>query len=150
MNRKFGRTKAHRNHTLRNLAASLVVYEQIDTTEAKAKEIKSIVDALIARAKDNSLESKRRLFAYFFDKNAAHKVINELLPRYANRQSGFVKSYRLRNRLGDNSPMMRLVLVDHKVFVDENQADVEKSDKSESKEEANTTTTVKTKVRKNG
>ncbi|MFA5926814.1 MAG: 50S ribosomal protein L17 [Patescibacteria group bacterium] len=119
MNRKLGRNPDHRDHTIRNLADSLVLYERIDTTEAKAKEVKSFVDQAIARALPNDLHAQRQTRAIFFDKNAAVKVIKELVPRYSNRKSGFVKSFRLKNRLGDNAPMMRLELMDRLVFVEE-------------------------------
>ncbi|OQA04575.1 MAG: 50S ribosomal protein L17 [bacterium ADurb.Bin400] len=126
MNRKLGRNKAHRDHMLRNLVTSLVLYEQVDTTEAKAKEVKRLTDRIIARSKDDSLTTRRTLHRYFFDDNAVAKIIDELIPRYKERQSGFVKSYHLQNRLGDNAPMMRLELVDKKVFVDSEAASTDK------------------------
>jgi len=117
MNRILGRKKSDRNHLLRNLATSLVLFEKIDTTEAKAKEVKSFLDSIIARHKENNFNTIRSLNAIFFDRNAVDKIINELIPRYQGRASGFIKSYRLKNRLGDNSSMIRLELVDRKVFV---------------------------------
>ncbi|MCX6808723.1 MAG: 50S ribosomal protein L17 [Candidatus Berkelbacteria bacterium] len=115
--RQFSRKTDHRNHLIRNLATSLVLYERIDTTLAKGKEVKSFLDALIARAKDADLNAIRQLKAVLFDMNAVKKIIEELVPRYAGRNSGFTRSYHLKNRLGDNSAMMRLELVDRKVFV---------------------------------
>ena len=117
--RKLGRKKSNKEHLLRNLATSLVLYETIDTTEAKAKEAKSYLERIIARNKTNDLAAKREIFAKLFDKKAAQKLINELYPRYKERNSGFIRSFRLGNRLGDNAPMMRLELVDKKVFVEE-------------------------------
>ncbi|MEK9156503.1 MAG: 50S ribosomal protein L17 [Patescibacteria group bacterium] len=117
MNRKLGRKKAHRDHLLRNLLASLVLYETVETVAAKARETKRLFDRVVARNRENDLAAKRRLFGIFFDKNAALKVINELIPRYRNRQSGFVRSYHLPSRPGDNAPMMRLELVDKKVYM---------------------------------
>jgi len=117
--RILGRKKAHRDHLLRNLATSLILFETIDTTQAKAKEVKSLLDQVIARSKKADLNAIKKLHTIFFDKNAVKKVIEELVPRYKNRNSGFIKSYHLKNRLGDNAEMMRLELVDKKIFVTE-------------------------------
>lgn len=117
--RKLGRKKSNRNHLIRNLAASLILYETIDTTKPKAKETKAYTEKLIARSKSADLPAVRRASAALFDKNAAKKLIKELLPRYQARTSGFIKSFHLNNRAGDNAPMMRLELVDKKVFVSE-------------------------------
>lgn len=143
MNRKLGRNPDHRDHLLRNLADSLVLYERIDTTEAKAKEVKRFVDQAIARALPNDLPAQRRTRSIFFDKNAAIKVIKELVPRYSDRKSGFVKSFRLKNRLGDNAPMMRLELVDRMTFV-------ESGDKEGKKETETNEAGVKTTISRKG
>ena len=121
--RKLGRKKSNKEHLIRNLATSLVLYEAIETTEAKAKEVKSYLERVLARNKNNTLAEKRAIFAVFFDKKASQKVINELFPRYKTRNSGFIRSFHLANRLGDNSSMMRLELVDKKVFVTEDKAE---------------------------
>lgn len=118
MNRKLGRKKSNREHMIRNQAASLILFETIDTTTAKAKETKSFVERLISRNKAGDLSAIRRVDSVLFDQNAAKKLIIELLPRYKNRISGYIRSYHLKNRLGDNSSMMRLELVDKKVFVE--------------------------------
>jgi len=119
MIRKLGRKKDNKEHLIRNLATSLVLYEAISTTEAKAKEVKKYLETVIARNKENSLAEKRAIFSKFFDKKASQKMINELFPRYKGRNSGFIRSYHLSNRMGDNASMMRLELVDKKVFVEE-------------------------------
>lgn len=131
--RILGRKKAHRDHLVRNLATSLVLFETIDTTTAKAKEVKSFLDQVIARSKKADLNTIKKLHTIFFDRNAIKKVIEELVPRYKERNSGFIKSYHLKNRLGDNACMMRLELVDKKVFVEKAK---EKSAKSEPKKES--------------
>ena len=149
--RKLGRKKSNREHLIRNLAASLVLYETMDTTMPKAKDTKSYLDRLIARCKKGDLQAVRRADAALFDKNAAKKLIVELLPRYATRNSGFIKSYHLKNRAGDNSTMMRLELIDKKVFVSE-VADVKvktKVKKSENTRAEENNTTVKVREKKN-
>ena len=128
--KEFSRKKAHREHMLRNLATSLILYEKVDTTLAKAKETKSYVERLLARSKEGGLNTIRSLNALLFDRNATKKIIDELIPRYKDRKTGFIHSYYLKNRLGDNSAMMRLVLVDRKVFVDK-EVEQEKADKTE-------------------
>ena len=94
----------------------MVLYETIETTEAKAKELKSFIDHVIARAKKGGLNEIKYLHTIFFDKNAVKKTIEELVPRYKDRNCGFTRSYHLSNRLGDNAEMMRLELIDKKVF----------------------------------
>ena len=130
MPRKLGRKIGHRKSLMRNLAASLVLYEKIETTEAKAKDVKSYVEHLISLSKVQDLNAYRQLLAYFYDKNAAKKVYNELSKRYADRPSGFIRLYHIGNRLGDNSKMIRLELVDRKVFAAPKKV-VTDSDKSE-------------------
>lgn len=137
MNRKLGRKPAHRDHTLRNLLTSLVIFETVNTTTPKAKEVKSLFDRLIARNKKGDLAAIRRINGLLFDSKAAEKVVKELLPRYLKRQSGFVKSYHLKPRLGDNAAMMRLELIDKQVFVSNKPA--QKDEKADDKGEVRTT-----------
>ena len=129
MKRAFSRQKDHRDHMLRNLATSLVLYEKVDTTVPKAKELKSFVDHLIATSKAKDLTAIKNLNKVFFDKNAVKKVIEVLVPRYPERSSGFTRTFNLQNRLGDNASMMRIELVDKKVFV------TKKTDKKSSSKE---------------
>ena len=103
---------------LRNLATSLILFEQLETTETKAKAVKSFVDRILSGAKTSDFNTIRSLNKIFFDKNAVKKIVEELVPRYEKRNSGFIRSFHLRNRLGDNSAMMRLELIDKKVFVE--------------------------------
>lgn len=112
---------------MRNLAASLVLYEKIETTEAKAKDVKSYVEHMITISKAGDLNAYRRLLAYFYDKNAAKKVYDELSKRYASRTSGFIRLYHIGNRLGDNSKMARLELVDRKIFAPVKKTTVDKT-----------------------
>ena len=121
---------------LRNLATSLVLFETIDTTEPKAKETKTFLDRILARNMGTELVNRRALLATFFDRNAVEKIINELT---------------LKSRIGDNAPMMRLELVDKKVFVNDAKA-VDTSVKTKTDKKADkkseATVTVKTKGEK--
>ncbi|MEI8143667.1 MAG: 50S ribosomal protein L17 [Candidatus Berkelbacteria bacterium] len=130
MIRKLGRKADDRNHLMRNLATSLLLYEVIETTEAKAKSLKGYVERILARTKNVDFNTSRYLNSILFDRNATKKVVDELSKRYESRNSGFVRSFRLNPRKGDNAPMMRLELVDKKVFVAEK---VEVKDEKETK-----------------
>jgi len=134
MRRIFDRNKDHREHMLRNLVTSLVLYEKVDTTKAKAKELKSFIDRIIARSKKADLTATKNLHKVFFDSNAVKKVLEVLVPRYQERSSGFTKTYGLKNRLGDNAEMVRIELIDRKVFIEEAKNDEQKAEKSVSKE----------------
>lgn len=106
MPRKFARQKDHRDHMLCNLTTSLVLYERITTTQPKAKAVRSIIDRLMNIGKIKNLTSRRRLDAFFFDKNASKKIIEVLAPRYQNISSGFTRLYNIPPRLGDNASQM--------------------------------------------
>lgn len=107
----LSRKYANRKSLVRNLATSLVLYEQITTTVAKAKITKEIVEKIISQAKNESLASRRKLLSILFDENATKKVIEVIIPRYKNLKSGYIKSYKLGNRLGDGAELMMLTLV---------------------------------------
>lgn len=116
-NIKIGRKKSNRENLVRNLTASLILYESVKTTTAKSKLVKRSLDRLISRCKPGGLESIRLANSYLFDKNAAKKLIAELIPRYKERTSGFAKTYKIDNKLGDNSEMTLIELIDKKKFV---------------------------------
>ncbi|EKD56273.1 MAG: 50S ribosomal protein L17 [uncultured bacterium] len=118
--RKFGRKKQNREMMLRNLATSLIIFEKITTTQAKAKEIKPIIDKLITTGKLNNLASRRRLLGYLLHKNAVNKILEDLIIRYNDRSSGYTKSYHLAPRLGDGSKMMILELIPAKKNIAKN------------------------------
>jgi len=124
MIRTLGRKKAHRVSLMRNLATSLFLYESIKTTEAKAKELRSIVDRVITKAKPADLIATRHVNRILFDKNAVKKVINEIVPRYTKRTSGFTRIIKLNNRLGDRAPKVIIELMDKKVFVKNDSKDI--------------------------
>lgn len=131
MIRTLGRKKAHRVSLMRNLATSLFLYESIKTTEAKAKELRSIIDRVISRAKPADLNATRYVERILFDKNAVKKVISEIVPRYKKRTSGFTRIIKLDNRLGDRAPEVIIELVDKKVFVKEDAKKIVDSKKDE-------------------
>lgn len=104
----------HRQSLLRNLATSLILYEEIKTTKAKAREVKRIVEKLISRTKKDKspLNARRYLLGYFFDKNATKKMFEVIIPRFKKVDSGFVKIIRLGSRLGDGAEMVVLKIAE--------------------------------------
>jgi large subunit ribosomal protein L17 len=92
------------------LATSFILYERIKTTQAKAKELKPIVERLINKSRSADLSARRRLLGYLFDENATKKVIEVIVPRLKDKKTGFIKSYNLTPRLGDGAKMMILEL----------------------------------------
>lgn len=116
-NRKLGRTADHRKALLRNMATELIVKGQYETTEMKAKELRSVVDELITLAKRGDLHARRQAAAYVRNVDAAEgqtalqKLFDELGPKYADRNGGYTRVIKTRNRRGDNAPMAIIELV---------------------------------------
>lgn len=97
---------------LRNLATSVILYEKVKTTQAKAKMVRPVIEKIITAAKGQStMNAMRQLNAYLSDKNASKKVAQELLDRYKDRKSGFVRLTNLGFRAGDSAPMVQIELV---------------------------------------
>jgi len=115
--RKFGGSSAHQKLMMANLAASLFAAEAIETTEAKAKALRPIAEKLITKAKKAqtgdaaSLHRIRQLQAYLGDKEMTSKLVNDIAPRFAERNGGYLRIMKLGPRHGDNAPMARVELV---------------------------------------
>ncbi len=109
--RKFGRKSDLRRSLLRNLTLSVLRYERVKTTEAKAKEIRGYVDRMINLGKDGSLEARRRATAWLPETVIVDKVFSDLANRYTDRSSGFLRMTRLPRRVGDQAPLMLLELM---------------------------------------
>jgi len=109
--RRFDRPTGHRTLLYRNLVTDLLGYEKIVTTEAKAKEVRSLAEKMITIGKEGGLHSRRQALAFILDKKVAEKVFNELAPRYAERHGGYTRIIKLEPRLGDGAPMVQLELV---------------------------------------
>lgn len=95
----------------RNLATSLVLYEQINTTVAKAKAMKPMVEKLITRGKVNSLANRRLLMKFLTTEPAVKKTLEELGPRYATRKGGYTRIIKLGTRAGDGAEIAQIQLV---------------------------------------
>ena len=110
--RKLGRKTAPRQALYANLIVSVLRYEQIKTTEAKAKEVRGMVERVITLAKGGSLAERRRIVAELPDEPLViEKLFDEIVPRYGDRSSGYTRVVKLGPRAGDNAPMVQLELV---------------------------------------
>jgi large subunit ribosomal protein L17 len=96
---------------LRNLTLSVLRYERVKTTEAKAKEIRLFVDRMINLGKDGSLSARRRALAWLPEPVIVEKVFSDLAVRWPDRGSGYVRITHLGRRVGDSAPQMLLELV---------------------------------------
>jgi len=110
-NRKFGRVKNQRNALIKHLAESLVQYERIETTEAKAKELRSFIEKLVTRARIRDLSSERILVSRLGSKTAAKKLINDIAPKYIKREGGYTRVIKLPRRHGDSAKMALIEFV---------------------------------------
>lgn len=109
---RLNRDEAHLNSMLRNMAASIILYEKVKTTRPKAKLVKPIVEKLISKTKkQDPVTAMRTLNAYFPDINASKKLVRELAERYKDRSSGYIRMTNLGFRAGDAAPMVQLELV---------------------------------------
>ena len=108
----LGRTSAHRNAMLSNMAASLILHKRITTTLAKGKALRSYVEPLITKSKDTSTHSQRVVFSYLQNKEAVHELFYVVSGKIINRQGGYTRILKTGIRLGDNSEMCMMELVD--------------------------------------
>lgn len=109
---KFNVDKDHRASLLRNLLTSYIIHQEITTTEAKAKALKSLFDKLVTRAKKNDLQARRMVATYITQPDAMVKLFDELLPKMQNRVSGYSTTVKLiGERAGDSSKMMTIKML---------------------------------------
>ncbi len=110
--RKLNRTSAHRQAMLRNMTNSLLRHEVIKTTLPKAKEMRRVADPIITLGKKPSVANRRLAFARLRDRDIVVKLFDELGPRYANRNGGYLRILKFGFRQGDNAPMALVELMD--------------------------------------
>lgn len=110
--RKLNRTSSHRQAMLRNMANSLLRHEAIKTTLPKAKELRRVVEPLITLGKKPNLANRRLAFNCLRDREMVVKVFDELGPRYAGRNGGYLRILKFGFRVGDNAPMAIVELMD--------------------------------------
>jgi large subunit ribosomal protein L17 len=109
----LGRTSSHRKSMLSNMATSLILHKRITTTTAKAKALRTFVEPLITKSKEDSTHSRRIVFSYLKDKTAVAELFREVSPKVAERPGGYTRILKTGNRIGDNADMCILELVDY-------------------------------------
>ena len=110
--RKLNRTSSHRQAMFRNMANSLLRHEVIKTTLPKAKELRRVVEPMITLGKKPSLANRRLAFDRLRDRDIVVKLFDELGPRYATRNGGYLRILKFGFRDGDNAPMAMIELLD--------------------------------------
>jgi large subunit ribosomal protein L17 len=109
--RRFNRTTEHRKLMMRNLATSLFLHGRVETTTAKAKELRRFAEPLITRAKRGDLHARRVVARYVLDDEAVSKLFSEIGPRYSERPGGYTRVLHLGHRAGDAADMAIIELV---------------------------------------
>lgn len=109
----LGRTAAHRNAMLSNMASSLILEKRITTTVAKAKALKKYVEPLLTKSKTDDTHSRRVVFSYLQNKESVSELFNEVAEKIATRPGGYTRILKTGNRLGDNADMCIIELVDY-------------------------------------
>jgi len=110
--RKLSRSASHRRATLRNMATSLFRHERIETTTAKAKELRPYAERLITLAKRGDLHARRLARTKIEDREVLGKLFDDIGPRFSERPGGYTRILKLGNRRGDAAEMSLIELVD--------------------------------------
>ena len=110
--RQFGRDTGHRKALLRMLVASLLRNEKIETTSAKAKEIRPLAEKMITLGKRGDLHARRQAMSFIQDEAVVRVLFAEIAPRFAERKGGYLRIVPTRRRMGDAAPMAVIELVD--------------------------------------
>ena len=110
--RKLGRPTAHRMAMLRGLVTLLLENGQVETTLARAKEVRSLAEKMITLGKKNTLASRRAALAFITKEAVVTKVFNELAPGYASRNGGYTQIFKIGPRRGDAAEMAIIRLID--------------------------------------
>jgi len=109
--KKLSRTKPHREAMMRNMASSLIQHRVIETTEAKAKELRRVVDRVISTAKQDTLSARRQVAKTIQNKEAFKKLFSEIVPQFDKRDSGFTRVLKVGYRRGDSAAISRVELL---------------------------------------
>jgi large subunit ribosomal protein L17 len=134
--RKFSRTPAHRRAMLSNLLRSLLHFEQIQTTEAKAKSLKALADRIISRAQEDTVHARRLVEPVIKDRNLIHKLFHHIGPAVEGEGGGgYVRVVRTARRHGDSASMAVVELV-HKTQLYYDRRKAEEEARKAKKEEA--------------
>jgi len=110
--RQFGRDSGHRKQLLRTLVTSLLKNEKIETTSAKAKEIRPLAEKMITLAKRGDLHARRQALSFIHDEAVVNGLFTQIAPRFATRNGGYTRIVPTRTRAGDAAPMAVIELVE--------------------------------------
>ena len=110
--RKLGRNSSHRAAMMRNMVTSLLEHEKITTTDARAKELRKVVDRMITFGKRGDLHARRQAIKVIRDRKVVGKLFELIGPRYKDRPGGYTRIIKLANRLGDNASQVIIELVE--------------------------------------
>jgi large subunit ribosomal protein L17 len=109
--KQLGRTTSHRRAMLRNMVTSLFKYEQLETTDAKAKQLRPVAERMITLAKRGDLHARRQALAYMKDKGITHRLFEEIKDRFIERQGGYVRIIKKGFRKGDGAAVSVIQLL---------------------------------------
>jgi len=109
--RQLGRQTKHRGALFRNLVTSLLDHERIETTEAKAKEIRGFTDRMITLGKEGTLPARRRALGFLRSKSVVSKLFDDVAARFKDRPGGYTRIIKTRRRVGDAADMVAIELV---------------------------------------
>lgn len=119
-------TKSHREAMFRNMVTSLFRFRRIETTDARAKELRRVADRMITFAKRGDLHARRRVLRYISDKKVVAELFDTIGPSFADRNGGYTRVIKYRRRLGDNAPVSLIELVGLEPKVEELEEKAEK------------------------
>ena len=109
--KKLSRNPAHRRALLRNLVTALFKYERIETTDSKAKILRPVAEKMITLAKRGDLHARRQVLSFVQEKKVVHKLFEEVVKRYADRQGGYLRIVKKGIRRGDAAPISVVQLI---------------------------------------
>ncbi len=113
--RQFGRDSSHRKALLRMLVTALLKNEKIETTVAKAKEIRPLAEKMITLGKRGDLHARRQALSFINDETVVSGLFTTIAPRFATRNGGYTRIVLTRNRPGDAAPMAVIELIERKM-----------------------------------
>ncbi len=109
--RKLGLNSGHRGSMLRNIVTSLLKFERIETTEARAKELNAIAEKMISLGKQGDLAARRQAMSYLMEEDVVTKLFETIAPKYSDRQGGYTRIMKKGSRRGDAAEMVLIELV---------------------------------------
>ena len=109
----LGRTSSHRKSMLSNMASSLILNKKIETTLAKGKALRKYIEPLITKSKSDTTHSRRSVFSYLQNKDSVNELFGAISEKIATRPGGYTRIIKTGSRLGDNSDMCIIELVDY-------------------------------------